>query len=245
MKPTFLKYENPLATLMVLEPTPNEAIKVIEEGHKNGADAFGIQLEHLKREYRNLEDLKRIFSSCKGKPIYITSYRNHESTGLSDQECMDYLLLGCKAGATLCDIMADMFDPQPNEITYNQTAINKQIEIARKIKELGGEVLFSTHTHKFFETNEILKIANSQKERGADIVKIVSVADNEEQLAVSYENIKKLKLTLNQTPFLYLVNGKMHKPIRENGPNLGVCMYLCVNEYKPPYSNEQPLIKKN
>lgn len=229
---------------MVLEDTPENAIKVINKGLENGADAFGIQLECIKREYRNLDDLKRIFAACNGKPIYITSYRNRESTGYSDDECMDYLILGCKAGATLCDIMADMFDPQPNEITFDENAINKQKVIADKIHYLGGEVLFSTHTHKYFNTDEIIKIALAQKERGADVVKIVSVAENEEELKISFNNIEELKNTLCDTPFLYLVNGKMHKAIRENGCDKGVCMYLCVNEYKTGYSYEQPLISR-
>lgn len=229
---------------MVLEKTPENAIEVINQGHKNGAQAFGIQLEHLNREYRNLDDLKNIFDACNGKPIYITSYRNQQSEGYNDQECMDYLLLGCRAGASLCDIMADMYDPLPNEITYNENAVSKQIKIADKIHKMGGEVLFSTHTHKFLETEEIIKIALAQKERGADVVKIVSVAENEEELSVSYDNIRQLKLNLKETPFLYLVNGAMHKEIRENGCNKGVCMYLCVNKHKEPYSLEQPLISR-
>lgn len=229
---------------MVLENTPDDAISVINEGHNNGAEAFGIQLEYFNREYRNYNDLSRVFSACNGKPIYITSYRNRQSTGYSDEECMEYLLLGCKAGATLCDIMADMYDPMPNEITYDKNAVKKQKHIADEIHKLGGEVLYSTHTHKFFNTEEIIKIALAQKERGADVVKIVSVAENDHELAVSFENIEKLKTKLQNTPFLYLVNGAKHKEIRENGCDKGVCMYLCVNEHKVPYSFEQPLISR-
>lgn len=244
MKPTFLNSQKPIITLMVLESTPEDAISVINKGLRNGADAFGIQLELLRREYRNLDNLKRIFAACGGKPIYITSYRNQQSEGYTDQECMDFLLLGCKAGATLCDIMADMYDPQPNEITYDEEAVRKQIKIADEIHKMGGEVLFLTHTHKFFDSDTILKIALAQKERGADVVKIVSVAENDDELEVSFNNIKLLKKELGTTPFLYLVNGAKHKPIRENGCDYGVCMYLCVNEHRTPYSTEQPLISR-
>ncbi len=91
---------------------------------------------------------------------------------------------------------------------------------------------------------EAISVINEGHKNGADVVKIVSVAENEEELNVSFDNIKLLKEQLESTPFLYLVNGKMHKPIRENGCDKGVCMYLCVNEYKTGYSTEQPLISR-
>ena len=78
---TFLKYDKPPLTAMIQCETADECIKKLLT---DGVDAFGIQLCVLKREYRDEETLKRIFSACGDKPIYATSYRCKESEGMSD-----------------------------------------------------------------------------------------------------------------------------------------------------------------
>lgn len=242
MKATFLEYNKPLLTAMVQESTPDEAINVIMNCHYHGADAFGIQLECFDRKYRTLEDLKRVFAACMGKPIYITSYRNDNSTGMTDEECMELLLLGCKAGATLCDVMGDTFDRQPHELTFNEEAVKKQRVIIDKIHELGGEVLISTHTHAFLDEETIVKYALEQKSRGADVVKIVNFAQTEKQLQQNINIVFRLKEELKGTKFLYLANGEYCRPLRQTGILFGVCMCLCVDCYKPRYSKEQPML---
>lgn len=240
MKATFLEYNKPLLTAMVQERTPDAAIDTIMHSHYEGADAFGIQLECLEKQFRTFADLKRIFDACMGKPIYITSYR---SPDMNDDECMELLLLGCKAGATLCDVMGDTFDPQPHEMTFHEHAIQKQKSVIKQIHDLGGEVLMSTHTHAFLSEETIIQYALAQKERGADIVKIVHFADTMEQLETNINLLFRLKRELQDTKFLFLANGKCCIPLRQLGPSFGVCMYLCVPQYKPGYSKEQPLLR--
>ena len=58
MKATFLQYNKPLLTAMVQEKTPGDAINTIMNSHYDGADAFGIQLEYLERQYRDVETLR-------------------------------------------------------------------------------------------------------------------------------------------------------------------------------------------
>ena len=86
LKPTFLTYSRPLLCAMIQEKTPETIKNRIYDAHYDGAEAFGIQLCNLLPEYRNEETLKRIFSYCESKPIYITSYRVHESKELTDEE---------------------------------------------------------------------------------------------------------------------------------------------------------------
>ena len=104
--------KRPPLVAMVQNETVEDALNTITDALYDGADAFGIQLEDLLPQYRNLEDLKKIFAACMGKPTYITSYRSHNSKGYTDEQCMELLLLGAEAGGDLCDIMGDTFDPQ-------------------------------------------------------------------------------------------------------------------------------------
>ena len=242
-KPTFLTYTKPLLTAMVQAATPDEAISIIAGALYDGAEAFGIQLENLKREYRDEATLRGIFEACQGRPIYITSYRNSESTGYTDEECVEYLLMGLRAGATLCDVMGDFFHPEPHELTYDPAAVRRQAEVIARIHEMGGEVLMSSHLHAFFTCEETLAVARSQVERGADVVKIVGFAQDEEEMMADLNTIHALKRELN-VPFLYLANGAHSRLIRQMGASLGVCMYLCVPEYRPINSKEQPRLRE-
>lgn len=169
--------KKPLLVSMVQEETLEGALNSIADGLYGGAEAFVIQLEDLLPEYRNLETLKKIFAACLGRPIYITSYRVRHSTGFTDEQCLELLLLGAEAGADLCDIMGDTFDPQPFELTFDESAIAKQKEYIDRIHAMGKQVLISSHTHTHLSMDEVLRYANAQKERGADVVKIVNKAN--------------------------------------------------------------------
>lgn len=239
-KASFLNPDRPFLTVMVQASTPAEAECIIADALYDGADAFGIQLCNLLPEYRSEETLRRIFAACLGRPIYITSYRLAESKklGLDDDACVDLLLMGLRAGATLCDVMGDLYHPEPHELTFDPVAVEKQKALIDTIHQMGGEVLISSHLHAFFEEEKILEYARAQAERGADIVKIVSFAQDEEQMMANLQIIHRLKKELDR-PFLFLANGKKSRLIRQVGPALGACMYLCIEHYRPVNSKEQ------
>ena len=241
-KATFLTYEKPFLTAMVQEKTPEDAICVIMDSLYDGADAFGIQLCNLLPEYRNVETLRKIFSYCEGKPIYITSYRGHQSKGLSDEECAELLLMGLDAGATLCDVMGDFFCPEPDQLTFDPVAVEKQKELIAKIHEKGGEVLISTHTSRYFTEEEVLAYARAQIERGTDVVKIVSKANSEDEQMAALQIIHRLHRELD-VPFLFLVGGSHTRLVRQIGPALGCCMYLCLQRYFPVSAKAQPQLR--
>ena len=183
-KATFLEYDKPRLCAMVQDSNPDDMICTICNSLYDGAEAFGIQLENLEHQYRTEENLKRIFSFCRGLPIYITSYRNANNTGFTDEQCAELLLLGVKCGATIADIMGDMFCREEHELTMDAEAIKKQKALADKIHSLGGEVLFSSHLHGFYDEEECMRIAREQKARGADVVKIVNFSSDGFQLTL-------------------------------------------------------------
>ena len=239
MKPTFLNSEKPILCAMVLCSTPDACIEKIKASISDGAEAIGIQLEKLKREYRTPEQLKRIFDACGNLPIYATSYRGNESKGLSDEELVDFLLMALDAGATLIDVMGDVYCPSKYEITYDEEAVAKQKKLVDEIHARGGEVLMSCHTHAKLSCEETLKIARAQKERGVDVVKIVNVTEDISELPECFETILTLKNEIGGQ-FLYLCSGPCHKMVRQVGCNVGVCMYLAVQNYGPFDPSLQP-----
>ncbi len=241
-KATFLNQDRPLLCAMVQDETPDDMICTIMDSLYDGADAFGIQLCNLKKEYRNEATLQKIFSYCEGKPIYITSYRGAHNKDLTEEERMEFLLMGLRAGATLCDIPGDTFAPCKEQMTFEAEAVEKQRLLIEQIHELGGEVLISSHTKRFYTEDEISELARAQVQRGADVVKIVTMANSEEEQMVGLCTIARLKKELDR-PFLFLVGGTHSRLIRQIGPALGVCMYLCVQRYRPVTTKAQPLIR--
>ena len=243
MKPTFLQYAKPLLTAMVLERTPEDAINMVMNAHYDGAEAFCFQMEYFEQEYHSYDHLARIFETCMGKPIYITSYRGLSNLGKTDEECVEFLLTGLKAGATLCDVMGDLYAPAPYQMTWDEEAIKRQTELIDQIHALGGEALISCHTQAFLGEEELMRIAREQKHRGADIVKIVNRTDSRAEMETDFSVICRLHKELGDTRLLLLANGPYCRPLRQLGPSFGVCTYLCAPVYKPGYSREQPILR--
>ena len=244
MKASFLNHEKPLLVAMVQEETPQAAIAVILNSLQDGAEAFGIQLCILKPEYRTEETLRRIFAACHGKPIYITSYREHYNKDFTDDECVELLMLGLRAGATILDVMGDMYCKDPRQLTFLPEAVEKQKALIAQIHEMGGEVLMSTHLTSRLTEDEVMQFAREQSARGADVIKIVDVANSEDEEFASLATVRRLKKELGK-PFLYLVRGSHTRVIRQLGPVFGVCAYLCVQTYLPITTKAQPLLRSS
>jgi len=242
LKPSFLNHDHPLICAMVLDSTPDEIIGNIYNSRADGAEAIGIQLDCLKREYRTEEHLRRIFGACGDLPIYITSYRSAESTGMTDDECAELLLLGIECGATLADIMTDLFCPSQYEYTKDEEAVKKQKALADKIHSMGAEVLFSAHLRTYLPEEMIVEIAKAQEARGADVAKIVSGAKTEDELIDDIGICARLKKHV-ACKYLFLANGKHCRLLRRITGKLGSCMYLCTPDYRARGSKEQPLVK--
>ncbi len=241
MKPTFLNQTRPLITSMIGRFTPDETRFTIKNSIYAGADAIGIQLCAIKKEFHTEEHFKNMFAAAGGRPVYITNYRYLENEGLSDDECMDGILLGLRCGATLADIMGDTFDKTEGELTKNPEAIRRQMELIDKIHDMGKEVLMSTHTNQFMTAEQVLEIALAQQERGVDIVKIVgganSVEEEMENLRITTILKKELKV-----PFFFLSNGTHTKIHRMIGPQLGCIGYLCVYDHTKTSVVTQPTV---
>ena len=131
---TFLEYEKPILTTMVQAETPERIKELIDLSLPEGAEAFGMQFEQLKREFRSHKIYKELFSHT-DKPVYVTNYRYSQNEGKSDETLAEELLELADCGATLCDVMGDIFDKQPDEVAISEDEIEKQMNLIENLHE--------------------------------------------------------------------------------------------------------------
>lgn len=245
MKKSFINSEKPLIVGMVQCATAEECIQKIKDSVAEGATAIGVQLCRLKREYRTKEIISEIFSYCGDLPIYVTSYRYGESEGMTDEECIDLLFLAIECGATLCDVMGDMFDMRDDQLTYNEEAVEKQKKLIDKIHAAGAEVLMSTHDMKNgpITKERILEIGKQQSMRGTDVVKIVVPDCGDERIPECIETLLEL-IKITGKKVLFLSTGNSGRFLRYMTPEIGNCMYLCVAHYNELDTQMQPKISQ-
>lgn len=241
--PYFYNLKKPLPTLMINSPQDyDDVILAIEKGIKNGAEAFGLCINSLPSEYRTKECLSDIFKAMKCRPAYVTNYaRGNADPNISDEELAEQLIIALECGAKLIDIFGDMFCHSPFEITEDEAAVKKQKRLVEYIHKKGGEVLISSHTFKYMPPKEVLKIARLQAERGADVAKIVTNADTDEEIRNNFDILFMLKEKI-PCDTLFLCNGEKAYLHRRFGPVITQSsMFLCVNEYED--GNNQPTIE--
>ena len=241
MRKSFFENDKALLTVMVQADNPDRIKELIDKSVPEGAEAFGMQFEQMKSEYRTKEVYKDLFAYAKDKPVYVTNYRHTTNDGKTDDELADELVELAECGADLCDVMGDYFDRQPDEVAVSKTAIEKQKELIRKIHDKGAKVLMSSHVYKYIPAERVLEIALEHQSRGADICKIVTGADTMEEQLENLKIINMLKENL-KIPFLFLCCGECGI-LRRIGGEIGCCMYLCVHEYDALATAAQPLLK--
>ena len=237
-KGTFLTYEKPLITCMVQAETPERIKELITLS--DGAEAFGMQFCRMKPEYRTEKNYQELFEYAKA-PTYVTNYRYGYNEGKSDEKLGEGLLTLAECGATLCDVMGDLFDKQDDEVARDASAIDKQMKLIDELHTKGAEVLMSSHVFKFTPAERVLEIALEHQRRGADICKIVTGADTMAEQIENLRIVDMLKQKLD-IPFLFLSVGESHI-LRRIGSSLGNCMTLCVYEHDALATKAQPLLK--
>lgn len=240
MKKSFLNHDRPLLTCMVQAKTPARIMELIDIAAPRGADAFGMQLCRLLPQYRTADTYRRLFEYAGEHPVYVTNYRSGVNAEKSDDVLAREMLEIASCGRVLCDVMGDLFDPTPGELTDDPTAIARQKEYIQALHQRGAEVLMSSHVLKFTPPERVLEIALAHQERGADISKIVVGAETPDE---EMENLKMIGMLRRELhiPHLLLSGGEC-KLLRRMGGALGCCMYLCVAEYDELATKAQPLL---
>ena len=237
---SFLVENRPTLTAMLKSTTVANLLNEIEEIHEQGPDAFGFQMEIVVPEDRTEQNLKKIISAMKDKPCYITNYVRCNKMEHTDEELTEELYMAIECGAKLIDIRGDLFDRHPIEFTTDERAVEKQMKVIEKIHSMGAEVLMSSHVLKYVPYEKVWEIALAQKMRGADVAKIVTEANSEEELNDNLKTSVLLKENLG-IPSLFLCNGTHCKKHRILGPVLGSDMFLVTRN---SLTENQPTIKR-
>lgn len=240
MKKTYAGQKAPFLTVMVQANTADEVIALEKRAIAAGAEALGIQTCRFPEEEKNIATYRRIFEAAGDLPTYVTHYRVKQNEGKSDEELARGMLEIAEAGATIVDVMGDLFAPHPDELTEDPEAVEKQVELIEKLHARGAEVLMSSHTHKYMSAERILDIALAQESRGADVVKIVVNAGSRAEEAEVMRAATLLERTL-KVPFMLLCGGS-HHVLRRVGPYFGSCTWLTVLEYDACATKSQPLL---
>lgn len=241
MKLSFLNKSYPIITGIMAGQTSAELIAEARNAEFDGAQGIAISLSELKPEYRNYDALKSITDAV-NLPFMFFFYRADKWQNLDDDARQEILLTATGAGASMIDVMGDLYDPSPLEITHNPVAIDKQKRLIDKIHAKGAHVVISSHMQCARTTEQVLEHLQEVASRGADVVKIVTTTETSDELAEAFRTTMTLKREL-KTPFIHLCNGKFSRPHRFMGPALGVSIIFAVSRYEPHYGMTQPTIR--
>lgn len=252
MKQSFLRQNKSLITPLLMSQTEEELLQEIRNSIEQGADAFGFMIERLPLELRTPDKMRKFFDEMQNKPVCVTCYLKGDVIEESDDDRAAYLLQALECGATMADVRGDMFAPCEGELTFEKTAVDKQEKLIERIHAMGKETLMSSHIAyggkwTFLPYEAVLKIALEQQRRGADMVKIVTNADTQEELEENFKTYFRVKERLD-AELLFLCNGEKCLPHRLAGPLIGEPIVF-VKEKKyvtEPKSAQQPIevIKK-
>lgn len=228
---TFLNWDRPVLTAMVKSKTLPDILAEIERIKQLGTDAIGLQMESWPAECRTPEALRTVFQAIGDCPGYITNYRRKNKVSQCDDVLAEQLLTALDCGATLIDIYAGIYCPgsdMDSEYTVNEAAVEKQKALIREIHNRGGEVLLSSHMHRFLPTEAVMTIARDQYSRGADIAKVVTDANSQAELDENFETLLHLKRS--GIPTLFLCNGSYCLKHRRIGPVVGASPLFLVTD---------------
>ena len=199
------------------------------------------RFEQLLPEYRTESVYRDLFAYAGELPVYFTNYRHTTNADKTDEELAAELIEFAKCGGAYADVIADYFDRTEGEYTEDPEAIAKQKQLIEQIHQNGAKVIMSSHVLKFTPAERVLEIAQGHAERGADISKIVTFANNAAEEMENLRIVTLLKENLG-IPFLFLAGGEC-RILRRIGGKLGCCTCLCVHEYDELATPTQPLLK--
>lgn len=241
MKYSFLTKPQPVLTGILAGQTPQELIAKSRNSESVGAQGIAIDLSDLKPEFRNLDSLQSVIDSVP-LPFMFYFYRKDKWMDSDDDARQELLLAAADAGAAMIDVMGDLYDPSPMELTHDPAAIDKQKCLIDTIHAKGSEVVISSHMPCSRTTEQVLEHLRQLESRGPDVVKIVTGVNTEEELAEAFRTTLILKREL-KTPFIHLCNGKFSRPHRFLSPAMGVSIFFAVLHYEERYGFTQPTIQ--
>lgn len=221
-----------VTALFHLDADMERNLALIRRSVADGAQGIALQLEDVPPEMRTRDNYRRLMDAAPELPFMFISYRKDRWFGNNDAERQQCLLLAAETGAEVIDVMGDLYAPAPFELTFDPAAVAKQKELIQAIHDRGAKAVMSSHTDQARTAEEILAHLREQSARGADILKIVTRADTEEELIEAFRTTMLLRRALDK-PFIQLCGGKYSRPHRYLAPKFGLAVAFATPEEKP------------
>jgi len=126
----------------------------------------------------------------------------------------------------------------PKEVVTDSAVIDKQCEFIERVHGMGAEVLLSCHPGIPMKREQVVELALFLEKREPDIIKIVSIANTEEDMLESLHAMRALKREV-KTPVSYHAGGKFGALSRVLCPVLGGQIAFCVDRFSESSTLEQ------
>lgn len=241
-KKSFFDRESTAITALFSGATVQELVTKTRMSAAEGADGIAVEIHRLPPEERTVDNFRRIMDEAM-LPFMFICYRGCAWYGNDDEARQEFLLRAADAGAEVIDVMGDLYSRAENELTMDPAAIEKQKKLIAEIHARGAKALISSHMLALppQSAENVLAFLNAQKDRGADICKIVTNGNTEEAFLEAIRTDLMLSRSFPR-PFIHLTNGKYSKLHRFMGTKLGLVATFGVPCYdETPYN--QPLIR--
>lgn len=232
---------------VVKEKSVKAAIAEIRNCKYDGATMIDLHMSSL--ENTEPESLKEIIASSK-LPVLALNYNSTyegEDAGYSEEDREALFIRALEAGAAGIDIQGytyhlpskDAFYGEdkysftkgnPKEIITDEAIIAKQCALIERAHSMGKEVLLSCHPGIPMSCEQVVDLALFLEKRNPDIIKIVTKAENEDDLIESIKTMMVLKKEI-KTPISFHANGKPGVLSRILNPVLGSQIVFCVDRY--------------
>ena len=247
---------SPALAGVVKERGMYDAMAEIKNAMYSGATMIDLHLSCL--ENTDVESLKRIVNSTR-LPILALNYNNtvdpQNGASFSEEERIASFLRAAEAGVAGVDMQGYTYHlpsktgfcgenkysftkANPKEVVTDEVIIAKQCEFIERVHTLGSEVLMSCHPGVFLNCEQVVDLALFMEKRNPDVIKIVTVASDEEQLAETIKTMLVLKREV-KTPVTYHSSGRAGVLSRIINPLLGGHIAFCVDRYQASSALEQ------
>lgn len=240
---------------VIREQTKAAAIAEIKNCVYDGADMIDLHMSCL--EDRSLEVLQAIIAASP-LPVLALNYNTEcdwTPIPFTEEERAQLFLRAVDAGAAGIDMQGYTFHRpsktgfcgedrysftkgNPKEIVTDPAIIDKQCELIEQVHSKGAQVLLSCHPGIPMKCEQVVELAAFLAQRKPDLIKIVTKAENEDDLVESFKTMVTLKREID-IPVSYHTNGKAGTLSRIINPALGGQIVFCVDRYSASSTMEQ------
>ena len=240
---------------VVRERTKAAAIAEINNCLYDGADMIDLHISCL--EDNSPEALREIMNASR-LPVLALHYNISADQGLTnigEEERVRQLLAAVDAGAAGIDMQGYTFhapskssfcgnnaysftNGHPKEVVTDPEIIVRQCDLIRQVHDKGAQVLLSCHPGIAMNCTQVVDLALFLEQRCPDIIKIVTRADSDDDLAECFTTMLTLKREV-KTPVSFHASGRAGMLSRIINPALGGQIVFCVDRYSPASTMEQ------